>query len=149
MRDEVILTKADGEFFAAIPHLGILQRAARADEAYDLALIKKREVEAAFQAAGASHLLEYKSAPQLEVRVWSQRLKKWVATSLALYFVGLIGLGLVIKKSIGRAADSVRFSVIDPDPKRIHKNVEKFRVLLEKYQPFIDEWEKATDKKNK
>lgn len=146
MSDEVILKKADGEFFAIIPDLGVIERASDAAKAYDLALAKKHNIEKTFSDANALHLIERKNLGDVSIRTWSTRLKKWMGISLALYFVGILALGFVIKKSTDRMIASVQHSLIDPDPTRVDKNVVKFRALLEKYRPFIEEWNKAFGK---
>lgn len=143
MSDQVVLKKADGEFFAFIPALGIVERAAQAEAAYDKALARKLEVETTFKSCNALHLLEQQATTQLEVKVWSSRFKQWMLISLVLYFTGLAILGFVLKRSIDRMTASVQMSVLDPDPKRIEKNAAKFRELLAKYRPFIQEWNRA------
>ena len=146
MSDEVILKKADGEFFAIIADLGVIERAPDSNRAYELAIAKKQTIEKAFSEANATHLLEKKNVSDITIRTWSTRLKKWMGISLALYFVGLLALGFVIKRSADRMITSFHHSVIDPDPTRVDKNVVKFRALLEKYRPFIEEWNKAFGK---
>lgn len=142
MSNEVVLKKADGEYFAYVPELGIVTRAPAAEQAYEAALLKRQEIEAAFETAGIRHLLVTRPE-SLEVKIWSKRLKNWIAASLAIYFIGLLLLGFVIKNSADRMIASVQMSVAYPDPARLDKNLVKFRQLLEKYRPFIEEWNKV------
>ena len=142
MSNEVVLKKSDGEFIAAIPHLGIIERAPSAEAAYEKASLKQQAVVDSFRALKAEHLLNINNAHSIEIKVWSTRLKKWMILSLAAYFVGLMALGFVIKRSADRMVKSLQVSLFDPDPKRVDKNVEKFRALLVKYRPFIEEWNK-------
>lgn len=122
MSREVVLKKIDGEYIAHIPGLGVLERAPDAESAYQ---------KACAAADGAP-------APRTQLR------NLLIAVLVTLVAVGLIAA--TAANTIKRSVASLQQNMFETDPARMEKNREKFRALLVKYRPLIEEWQKATEK---
>ena len=143
MSQEVIIKKSDSNYLALIPHLGVLEQAASLEEAYDKAMKKSETVKSQFSNLGLEHLLP-KAQEHIVYRLNNRKTLKIYFVSLFILISSIALVGLTLKRSIDRATYSLNQSLFKDDPERVEKNREKFRALLTKYKPLIEEWKKAT-----
>ncbi len=143
MSQEVVLKEVDGTWFALVPELGVLERAPDATAAHRAATLAAERVRGAFRTAGAEDLLRPRGE-LIQVRVWSAKLRRSICIAVVVVLVGMGLIGLTVTNSVRRAVTSIELSLFDDDPARMEKNREKFRVLLQKYRPLIEEWQQAT-----
>lgn len=143
MSQEVIIKKSDSGFYALIPHLGVCEHAPTLEDSYQLALQKSQGIQTQFSSLGVTHLLPL-TKEHLVVKLTTKKTLKMYALGLLILVASIALVGLTLKKSIDRATYSLNQSLFKDDPERVEKNREKFRELLVKYKPLIDEWKKAT-----
>lgn len=145
MAQEVVMRKVDGAYYAAVPDLGVLERAADADSAFAAATTAAERVRGNFRGAGAEALLQPVDA-RLRVRTWTPQLRRAVLFSIfgTLAVVALVGL--TVANSVKRSLASFEQVLLGDEPARVEKSREQFRLVLQKYRPLIEEWQKATAK---
>jgi hypothetical protein len=143
MSQEVIIKKSDTGYYAVIPYLGICEHSPSLEESYGTALKKAEAVKGQFSALHLTHLLP-QTKDHLILKLTTKKTLKMYALGVGLIMISVSLIGLTIKKSIDRATYSLNQSLFKDDPERVEKNREKFRELLVKYKPLIDEWKKAT-----
>lgn len=143
MSQEVIIKKSDSGFYALIPNLGICEHSSSLEGSYGSALKKAEAVQGQFSNLNLQHLLP-QSKEQLVYKLTTKKTLKMYAIGVGLIILAVSLVGITVKKSIDRATYSLNQSLFKDDPERVEKNREKFRDLLVKYKPLIDEWKKAT-----
>jgi hypothetical protein len=117
---EVVLKKVAAKYCAQIPGLGVTEWADDAETAY-------------LNACVAADKIQRVSVPT------------WVKIATAGLIIALIAL--TAARSIERSVNSLRSNLFDPNPDKVEKSRENFRLFLEKYKPLIEEWQRATEKK--
>jgi hypothetical protein len=145
MSQEVVMKKVEGGYYAAVPDLGVLERGIDAESAYAAANQAAERVRGTFQSAGATELLR-PADERLQIRTWTPRLRRAVLISVFATLTGAGLIGLTIANSLKRSLASFEHALLGDDPARVEKSREKFRLVLQKYRPFIEEWQKATEK---
>lgn len=151
MNPAITIKKADGQYFGFVPKMGILVKGPSADEVYRQAEVEIQKIQEAYRAVGGLPLLEQEERELLVVKTWSKKLRNWVLGSLVIYFVGLIGLGVTLGRSLERIGQDLnhRLQFQTPDLARRDADLEKFKKQLEYYQPYIQELRHAFEKKEK
>jgi hypothetical protein len=145
MAQEVVMKKVDAAYYAAVPELGVLEHAADADSAYAAATAAAERVRGHFRSAGAETLLQ-PADDRLRVRTWTPQLRRAVLFSVLGTLTVVALVGLTIANSVKRSLASFEQVLLGDEPARVEKSREQFRLVLQKYRPLIEEWQKATEK---
>jgi hypothetical protein len=145
MAQEVVMKKVDGAYYAAVPDLGVLERAADAESAFAAAAAAAERVRGHFRGAGAEALLQ-SADDRLRVRTWTPQLRRAILFSVLGTLAVVALVGVTVANSIKRSLTSFERVLLGDEPARVEKSREQFRLVLQKYRPLIEEWQKATEK---
>lgn len=140
---EIILKKIDQKYHGAIPHLGLIEVGQDPAEIYQKLSEKELALRKNFEEAQLSELLNSHSDQAFRVLKLEKKLKSFLFISLALYFLGLVGLGTVVYNSGKRIAASISQSFGDQTSAQKEKGLKNFQKILKTYQPHLHELKKA------